>query len=135
MLPRSPVKCLLRRAAKGRREKAEMAGLAAAAAARGRLWAGGVSIAAAGSGGEECDLFDGDWVWAGGGGGGGVPRRRLPMRRERPPRGVLHQVALAAVALLSSQVRFVAVFFLASVVPCPPSPECRDWLQHRRGQN
>jgi hypothetical protein len=57
-----------------------------------------------------------------------VPRRRLPMRRERPPRGVLHQVALAAVALPSSQVRFVAVFFLASVVPCPPSPECRDWF-------
>ncbi|PWZ32614.1 Protein trichome birefringence-like 11 [Zea mays] len=85
MLPGSPVKRLLRRAAKGRREKAELAGLAAAAAAllllcaaslrcsataRGRLWAGGVSIAAAGSGGEEeCDLFDGDWVWAGGGGG------------------------------------------------------------------
>jgi hypothetical protein len=68
-----------------------MARLATAAAALLLLWAGGVSIAAAGSGGEECDLFDGDWVWAGG--GGGVPRRRLPMRRERPPRGILHQVA------------------------------------------
>jgi hypothetical protein len=66
-------------------------------AAHGRLWAGGVSIAASadvdsrpvsapraaavGSGGggeaaatadeeeEECDLFDGEWVWAGAGGG------------------------------------------------------------------
>jgi hypothetical protein len=112
----SPVKRLLRRAAKGRLDKAELAvaGLAAAAAAllllllcasslrcsaaalvsaHGRLWAGGVSIAAAsdadaaadvdkrpvsapataaaGSGGddeEECDLFDGEWVSAGGGG-------------------------------------------------------------------
>jgi hypothetical protein len=84
MLPGSPVKRLLRLAAKGRREKAELAGLAAAAAAllllcapslrcsaaaRGRLWAGGVSVTAAGSGGEEeCNLFDGDWVWAGCGG-------------------------------------------------------------------
>jgi hypothetical protein len=118
MLLGAPVKRLLRRAAKGRLEKAELAvaGLATAAAAllllllcaaslrcsatalvaaHGRLWAGGVSIAAAaaaeadaavdvdkrpvsapatasaGSGGdeeEECDLFDGEWVWAGGGG-------------------------------------------------------------------
>jgi hypothetical protein len=101
MLPGSPVKRLLRRASKGRREKAEMAGLAVAAAALLLLWAGGVSIAAAGSGGEEeCDLFDGDWVWAGG--GGGVPRRRLPMRRERPPRGILHQVASSSLPSLSS---------------------------------
>ncbi|XP_066359314.1 protein trichome birefringence-like 11 isoform X2 [Miscanthus floridulus] len=65
MLLGSPVKRLLRRAAKGRLEKAELAGLATAtaaallllllcaaslrcsAAAHGRLWAGGVSIAAA----------------------------------------------------------------------------------------
>jgi hypothetical protein len=124
MLLGSPVKRLLRRAAKRRLEKAELAWLAAAAAllllllgaaslrcsaaalvaAHGRLWAGGVSIAAsadvdsrpavsapraaaAGSGGggeaaaaadeegEECDLFDGEWVWAAaaGGGGGGYP--------------------------------------------------------------
>jgi hypothetical protein len=124
MLLGSPVKRLLRRAAKRRLEKAELAWLAAAAAlllllllllgaaslrcsaaalvaAHGRLWAGGVSIAAsadadadhrpvsapraaaAGSGGggeaaaaadeegEECDLFDGEWVWAGAGAGGG----------------------------------------------------------------
>jgi hypothetical protein len=90
MLSGSPVKRLLRRASKGRREKAEMAVLAVVAAALLLLWAGGVSIAAAGSGDEEeCDLFDGDWVWAGG--GDGVPRHRLPMRRERPPRGILHK--------------------------------------------
>jgi hypothetical protein len=42
-----------------------------------------------------------------------VPRRRLPLRRERPTRRVLHQVALAAVALPSPPVRF-----LASILPC-----------------
>jgi hypothetical protein len=111
----SPVKRLARRgAAKGPLERAGLAGLVAAAvaaaallallcaaslrcsaaAAPGRLWAGGVSIAAeaetaaaaaeaglgartrrkvaaaeAGVGGEVagCDLFDGEWVRAGGG--------------------------------------------------------------------
>ena len=87
----SPVKYLARWAAKGPLERAGLAGLAAAAAvsaaallllcsaslrcsaaalaaAPRRLWAGGVSVAVAGSEEEEdCDLFDGDWVRAGGG--------------------------------------------------------------------
>jgi hypothetical protein len=108
----SPVKRLARRgAAKGPLERAGLAGLVAAAvaaaallallcaaslrcsaaAAPGRLWAGGVSIAAeaeasaeaaglgartrrkvaAAAGNDEevagCDLFDGEWVRAGGG--------------------------------------------------------------------
>ena len=85
------MKRLARRAAKGPLERAGLAGLAAAAAvsaaallllcsaslrcsaaalaaAPRRLWAGGVSVAAAGSGEEDCNLFDGDWVRAGGGG-------------------------------------------------------------------
>ena len=72
------------RAAKGPLERAGLAGLAAAAvlaaalllllllllcsASLRRLWAGGVSVAAAGSEEEDCDLFDGDWVRAGAGG-------------------------------------------------------------------
>jgi hypothetical protein len=56
-------------------------------AAPRKLWTGGVSIAAeakkantvvaaekAGAGAaEECDLFDGEWVWDDDGGGGGHP--------------------------------------------------------------
>ena len=70
------------RAAKGPLERAGLAGLTAAAvlaavlllllllcsASLRRLWAGGVSVAAAGSEEEDCDLFDGDWVRAGAGG-------------------------------------------------------------------
>jgi hypothetical protein len=43
--------------------------------------------------------------------------------------------AAAALLLLWAGGVSVAVFFLAFVVPCPPSPECRDRLQHRHGQN
>jgi len=95
MAPGLPLKRLARRAAKGPLERAGLAVLTAAAvsaaallllllllcsaslrcsaaalaAAPRRLWAGGVSVAAAGSGEEDCDLFDGDWVRAGAGGG------------------------------------------------------------------
>jgi hypothetical protein len=140
----SPVK---RRAVKGPLEKAGLAvaaallllvcaaslrcsaafGSALAAPPR-KLWGGGVSIAAEASGAaaEECDLFDGKWVWD-----DAYPLYESPdcpfldvgfrCSENGTPRLLLHQVAVAAGALRSPEVGSSSCL-LHWRLPQPPIP-------------